>query len=349
MQGLGVFSTDKSWGVTGKREKIFNASRKFFAQPSEEKNKIRRDEKRVLGYYDTKHTKNVRDWKEGFDFTAHNPIIIPASYKPDEKELTKCYNQWPDYPPKLREVCDDYAKETERLAFKLMELIALSLGFQPDRFHGFFKEQTTFIRLKHYPPCPFPHLALGVGRHKDAGGLTILAQDDVAGLEVKRKSDGEWIWVKPAPNSYIMSVGDIIQSLSRSVPLLDSSYVYNDGPNNPPTALNFGPVFLSSIMYKLSPIEDYELAITLVRPLRLFSEEDMAKEIVLTTENYGSVRRIFLISEKDEVSKKDFQLWMIQRNPPNEVIEMLGSDHMLMMSKPIELWGHLLSIAEKDS
>ncbi|KAF2305843.1 hypothetical protein GH714_008327 [Hevea brasiliensis] len=95
--------------------------------------------------------------------------------------------------------------------------------------------------------------------------------------------------------------------------------------------------------------QDYELAITLVRPLRLFSEEDMAKEIVLTTENYGSVRRIFLISEKDEVSKKDFQLWMIQRNPPNEVIEMLGSDHMLMMSKPIELWGHLLSIAEKDS
>ncbi|KAJ9135597.1 hypothetical protein P3X46_032763 [Hevea brasiliensis] len=99
----------------------------------------------------------------------------------------------------------------ERLAFKLMELIALSLGFQPDRFHGFFKEQTSFIRHNHYPPCPFPHLALGVGRHKDAGGLTILAQDDVAGLEVKRKSDGECIWVKPAPNSYIINVGDIIQ------------------------------------------------------------------------------------------------------------------------------------------
>ncbi|KAJ9135598.1 hypothetical protein P3X46_032764 [Hevea brasiliensis] len=151
----------------------------------------------------------------------------------------------------------------------------------------------------------------------------------------------------PGPSLDISTLTN--ESLSRSVPLLDSSYVYDDGPNNPPTALNFGPVFLSSIMYKLSPIEDYELAITLVRPLRLFSEEDMAKEIVLTTENYGSVRRIFLISEKDEVSKKDFQLWMIQRNPPNEVIEILGSDHMLMMSKPIELWGHLLSIAEKDS
>ncbi|KAJ9135595.1 hypothetical protein P3X46_032761 [Hevea brasiliensis] len=113
--------------------------------------------------------------------------------------------------PELREVSEDYATEMERLAFKLMELIALSLGLQPDRFHGFFKDQTTFIRLNHYPPSPFPHLALGVGRHKDAGGLTILAQDEVGGLEVKRKSDAEWTWVMPTPNSYIINVGDIIQ------------------------------------------------------------------------------------------------------------------------------------------
>ncbi|KAF2305835.1 hypothetical protein GH714_008300 [Hevea brasiliensis] len=123
---------------------------------------------------------------------------------------------------KEEEVSEDYATEMERLAFKLMELIALSLGLQPDRFHGFFKDQTTFIRLNHYPPSPFPHLALGVGRHKDAGGLTILAQDEVGGLEVKRKSDAEWTWVMPTPNSYIINVGDLIQDL---VELLMSLFV----------------------------------------------------------------------------------------------------------------------------
>lgn len=93
-----------------------------------------------------------------------------------------------------------------------MELIALSLDLPENRFNIFFEEQsTTFIRLNHYPPCPVPHLALGVGRHKDAGALTILAQDDVGGLEVKRKIDGEWIRVKPIPDSYIINVGDIIQ------------------------------------------------------------------------------------------------------------------------------------------
>ncbi|KAJ6716682.1 DIRIGENT PROTEIN [Salix koriyanagi] len=117
----------------------------------------------------------------------------------------------PEYPADLREVCEEYAKEIEKLAYKLMGLIALSLGLPEDRFHGFFEEQTSFIRLNHYPPCPVPDLALGVGRHKDAFALTILAQDDVGGLEVKRKTDGEWLWVKPTPNAYIINVGDIIQ------------------------------------------------------------------------------------------------------------------------------------------
>lgn len=101
----------------------------------------------------------------------------------------------------------------QKLSFKLLELISLSLGLPEKRLNGFFKDQTSFVRLNHYPPCSIPHLALGVGAHKDAGALTILAQDDVGGLEVKRKSDGEWVFVKPTPDAYIINVGDIIQVL----------------------------------------------------------------------------------------------------------------------------------------
>lgn len=99
----------------------------------------------------------------------------------------------------------------EKLAFQLLELISLSLGLPAQRLNGFFKDQTTFIRLNHYPLCPSPELALGVGRHKDAGALTILYQDDVGGLDVKCKSNGEWVRVKPIPGSYIINVGDLIQ------------------------------------------------------------------------------------------------------------------------------------------
>ena len=123
-----------------------------------------------------------------------------------------------------REISQEYGQEMEKLAYKLMELIALSLGLPADRFHGFFKDQTSFIRLNHYPPCPTPELALGVGRHKDGGALTILAQDDVGGLEVKRKTDGEWVRVKPTPDAYIINVGDIIQVTLSNIQINSAKY-----------------------------------------------------------------------------------------------------------------------------
>ncbi|CAK9186923.1 unnamed protein product [Ilex paraguariensis] len=92
-----------------------------------------------------------------------------------------------------------------------MELISLSLGLSANRLNGFFEDQTSYMRLNHYPTCPIPHLALGIGRHKDSGALAILAQDDVEGLEVKRKTNGEWIRVKPIHDAHIINVGDIIQ------------------------------------------------------------------------------------------------------------------------------------------
>lgn len=126
----------------------------------------------------------------------------------------------------IREALEEYAREVEKLAYTLLELISLSLGLAADQFHGCFKDQMSMVRLNHYPPCPFPDLALGVGHHKDAGALTVLAQDDVGGLQVKRKSDGEWIPVKPTPDAFIINVGDIVQVCCYYI-MLYSSVEYN--------------------------------------------------------------------------------------------------------------------------
>ncbi|BFG41691.1 hypothetical protein CerSpe_279650 [Prunus speciosa] len=210
-KGWGFFQVINHGVQLDKLRNIEAAARKFFALPLEEKRKIRRDENSVLGYFDCERTKNVRDWKEVFDFTVEEPTLVPASPDPEDKEETEWYNQWPEHPPELREVCEEYAREVEKLALKLMGLIALSLGLPENRFSSYFKDQTTSVRLNHYPVCPSPQLALGVGRHKDSGALTVLAQDDVGGLEVRRKTDGAWIRVKPTPNAYIINVGDCIQ------------------------------------------------------------------------------------------------------------------------------------------
>ncbi|OVA10515.1 Isopenicillin N synthase [Macleaya cordata] len=200
------------------QKRVEVAVKKFFALSSEEKRRVQRDEVNPLGYYDTEYTKNVRDWKEVFDFMVNDPTILPASHQLHDHELHELRNKWPDYPPELREVCEEYARAVEKLSFKLLELVALSLGLPEKRLNGYFNdEHTSFIRLKHYPACPAPHLALGVGRHKDGGALTVLAQDDVGGLEVKRKTDGEWVRVKPIQGSFVINVGDIIQVWSNDV------------------------------------------------------------------------------------------------------------------------------------
>lgn len=101
----------KQWGFfqvinhevpVDKLQKIEAATRKFFAQPLEEKRKTRRDETNVLGYYEKENTKNVRDWKEVFDLTVEEPTLVPASPDPEDKEETEWTNQWPKHPPEMR-------------------------------------------------------------------------------------------------------------------------------------------------------------------------------------------------------------------------------------------------------
>ncbi|PKA54316.1 Naringenin,2-oxoglutarate 3-dioxygenase [Apostasia shenzhenica] len=192
-------------------EGIQSAAKGFFALPLEEKRRVKRGEGNPLGYYETEHTKNVRDWKEVFDLFVNETAENSATADSGEERTDAIRNRWPDYPPEFRSACEEYAKGLEKLAYQLLELLSLSLGLPANCLNKFFNDHTTRIRLNHYPPCPKPQLALGVGRHKDGGALTILAQDDVGGLDVRRKRDGEWVRVKPIPNSFIVNVGDIVQ------------------------------------------------------------------------------------------------------------------------------------------
>ncbi|KAL1290400.1 codeine O-demethylase isoform X3 [Arachis ipaensis] len=218
-----IGSACKEWGffqVTNHgvplslRRNLLEASKNFFSQSLQEKKKVSRDESSPSGYYDTELTRNVRDWKEVFDFLAKEPTFFPLTADELDDRVTQLSNKSPQHPSHFRDIIQEYIEEMEKLAFKLMELIAMSLGLQPKRLEEFFmRGQTSLIRLNYYPPCPFPHIALGVGPHKDESALTILAQDEVEGLEVKHKTHQEWVRVKPTPNDYIINVGDIIQKL----------------------------------------------------------------------------------------------------------------------------------------
>jgi isopenicillin N synthase-like dioxygenase len=82
--------------------KVEAVAKKFFDGSLEEKRKVKRDEVNAMGYYESEHTKNVRDWKEVFDYLVQDPTQIPASHEPDDKELRILTNQWPQFPADFR-------------------------------------------------------------------------------------------------------------------------------------------------------------------------------------------------------------------------------------------------------
>ncbi|KAK7286957.1 hypothetical protein RJT34_22334 [Clitoria ternatea] len=143
----------------------------------------------------------------------------------------------------------------------------------------------------------------------------------------------------------------IIQELKlrRKSSLMDTNYLFFDGPNNPPTAILFGPKFMESNMYQLSPPEDLTLALSLVRPFPLFGDEEkLLKETRVTNDKNGRVPKVFIISKEDNLMTEDSQIWMIERTGPYDEVKVIkNSDHMLMFSNPQELSSLLLHIAGK--
>lgn len=189
----------------------------FFQLPLASKKLVARSASNSMGYADFELTKNVRDWKEVFDFTLAGNMQLPVSFQDGVHETETHANVWPQQPRRFRDACESYAAAAQAFAFELLELISQSLDLPPRRFHAFFQApNTTRMRLNHYAVCPCPELVLGVGPHKDSGGITILAQDDVGGLEVKTK-DGKWMKVLPDPAALVVNVGGLFQVWSNDI------------------------------------------------------------------------------------------------------------------------------------
>jgi isopenicillin N synthase-like dioxygenase len=124
-------------------------------------------------------------------------------------------NQWPDWLPGFRDVLTRYHDTMVGVGLQLVELIAAGLGDADRLLAGSFEPPTTWLRLLHYPPCPptAPDDLYGSAPHCDFGFITILAQDDVGGLQVMSPA-GEWLDVPPVDGAFVMNVGEMLHRWS---------------------------------------------------------------------------------------------------------------------------------------
>ncbi|GLU18170.1 hypothetical protein SLE2022_344840 [Rubroshorea leprosula] len=122
----------------------------------------------------------------------------------------------PDLEEEYRKVMKEFAKELEKLAEQLLDLLCENLelekGYLKKVFQG-SKGPTFGTKVSNYPPCPKPDLIKGLRAHTDAGGIILLFQDDtVSGLQLFK--DGQWIDVPPMKHSIVINLGDQLEVIT---------------------------------------------------------------------------------------------------------------------------------------
>jgi isopenicillin N synthase-like dioxygenase len=101
------------------------------------------------------------------------------------------------------------------VADALMRAIAVGLGLPRDWFAEHLTgDPTVLFRVFHYPALPdnAGTAEWGVGEHTDYGLLTLLAQDDLGGLQVRTPTG--WVDVPAEPGVLVCNIGDMLDRLT---------------------------------------------------------------------------------------------------------------------------------------
>ncbi len=124
-------------------------------------------------------------------------------------------NQWPDLQGFRADVME-YNDAMAKLAGRLVGVFSKALGVESGLVESFIPP-TSWLRLLYYPPVSKEiEGSYGSAPHTDFGCLTLLAQDDVGGLQVQSLA-GEWIDVPRIEGSFVLNVGDMLHRWSNGL------------------------------------------------------------------------------------------------------------------------------------
>lgn len=194
-------------------EDMRTAAQTFFDLPLDEKLAIAMANSPANRGYEPLSAQTL---EEGAPPDQKESVMVGVDLSPDDPRVQAGKfnhgpNQWPAKPDTFKPAALAYFAHMTALGARLMKGLALSLDLPETYFDGFTTDPMCNLRLLHYPPqrANAQPDEKGCGAHTDFGGLTLLWQDDVGGLEVL-DPDAGWIPAPPIPGAYVVNLGDMI-------------------------------------------------------------------------------------------------------------------------------------------
>jgi isopenicillin N synthase-like dioxygenase len=194
---------------------LLDLTRRFFALPEADKLAIEMvHSPHFRGYtrIASEVTRERRDWREQIDIGSERAALAAGVGGPAWTRL-QGPNQWPANLPALRPVVLRWQQAGTEVLGRLLRAFAMALGQPEDAldsiYHG---EPHVLVKLIRYPGRDSTDGDQGVGAHKDAGLLTLLLQDDQAGLQVETQSG--WVDVALRTGSLVVNIGELLELAS---------------------------------------------------------------------------------------------------------------------------------------
>ena len=221
----------------------FADSRLFFAQPLAAKQalsiKLSPHNRGYVAMADEKLNPAAgADMKEAFnigtDFPADHPDVLAG--KP-----FRGVNFWPDLPG-WRERMLAYFEACLDLGRLIHRGFSLDLGLDEDFFAPHLERPIATLRILRYPGAAQAEREDGgAGTHTDYGNITLLATDEVAGLQVRTRQ-GQWIEAPHIPGAYVCNIGDCLMRWS------NDHYISTPHRVRPPERERYSIAFFLEVM-----------------------------------------------------------------------------------------------------
>ncbi|MFN8770645.1 MAG: isopenicillin N synthase family dioxygenase [Neisseriaceae bacterium] len=141
------------------------------------------------------------------------------------------HNIWPTQLPYFKKYVMEYYQAMVTLSKKLIRIFSIAMGMPHDYLDKYFTDPNIFLRLLYYPPVTQDTStdSFGSAPHTDYGCLTLLAQDDTGGLQVKHPENDSWIDVPCLNNGLVLNTGQMMEIWSNGLIKATPHRVINSG------------------------------------------------------------------------------------------------------------------------